>query len=183
MPPTATPLPQGPVGAVTVIEAGAPWRYFDQGDAPASWQLPGFIDTGWLAGAGEFGFGDGDEVTTITRVLGNRGLHTAYFRAQFDIAPGSTIDAALLQLLADDAAVVWVNGQRVVNDNISAGSVDYWTFANSGRWGSAERTMRPFSLPSAAFVVGTNTIAIEVHQRSEWSSDLSFDASLTLTLS
>ena len=116
-------------------------------------------------------------------MLGNRGLHTAYFRATFDIGPASQIDAAELRLLADDAAVVWINGQRVLSDNITSGPVDYWTFASSGRWGSAERTMTPFSLPATAFRTGTNVVAIEVHQRSEWSSDMSFDAGLTLTLS
>ncbi len=188
-PPTPTPLPtpppppQGPIGDVTVIEAGASWRFFDGGTTAADWHALGFDDAGWSVGTAEFGFGDGDESTTLTRVLDGRGLHTAYFRTQFDIVPGSRIDAAVLDMVADDGAVVWVNGQRVVNDNMTSQAVDYWTFASSGRWGSAERDMTSFVVPNSAFSPGTNVVAVEVHQRTEWSSDLTFDAELTLTLS
>jgi hypothetical protein len=186
-PPTTTPpTTVGPIPTTisfdeVVIALGSSWRYFDQGPAPQAWRSAGFDDSDWASGRGQLGFGDNDESTRLSRSVNGRGLHTGYFRHQVDLASGIDLDRATLELVADDGAVVWINGRRVVNDNITAGPVGYWTLSDTGRWGSAERTSRTFSLPPDAFRAGRNTVAIEVHQRQEWSSDLSFDAAITLS--
>ena len=36
-----------------------------------------------------------------------------------------------------------------------------------------------FTIPASAFVAGTNTIAVEVHNSDRWSGDLSMDLQLT----
>ena len=180
--PPPTPVP-GPVGQVTTIDFGSTWSYFDRGPAPQEWNLSGFSTATWSEGPTPLGFGDGDEATEIADRVDGQGLFTAYFRNQFTIAAGTTIDAATLALAADDGAVVWVNGQRVVNDNMTTGPISYETVSLTGRWGSSERQIRSFTIPASAFQNGTNTVAVEVHQREQWSSDLRFDAELTLTLS
>jgi hypothetical protein len=60
------------------------------------------------------------------------------------------------------------------------GPVSYGTLSLSGRWGDAERAWRSFTIAPGALRPGPNVLAVEVHQREEWSSDLSFDATLTL---
>ena len=180
--PTPTPVP-GPVGEVTTIDFGSTWNYFDRGPAPQDWNSATFSAVSWSQGQAPLGFGDGDETTEVANRVDGNGLFTAYFRNQFTIAEGTTIDDATIALAADDGAVVWVNGQRVVNDNMTTGPVAYDTVSVSGRWGSSERQIRSFTLPASAFQNGTNTVAVEVHQREQWSSDLRFDAQLILTLS
>jgi len=177
------PPPPPPVGEVTIFDLGSSWRYFDRGAAPADWNLGVFDDSSWSSGGARLGFGENDETTSLDRVVNGRGLYTAYFRHEFTLAPGTQIDAATLGLAADDGAVVWVNGQRVLNDNMTDGPISYETLALSGRWGSGESEVRSFNLPSSAFRDGENVVAVEVHQREEWSSDLRFDAELVLSLS
>lgn len=167
---------------ITAVNAGAEWRYFDRGATSPDWALAGFDDAGWASGSAELGFGDGDERTPIANRVNGRGLHTAYFRHEFTLGAGASVQSATLELVADDGAVVWVNGERLVNDNITTGPVGYTTLALSGRWGSSENAVRVFDLATSPFRAGTNVIAVEVHQNFEWSSDLSFDAELELTL-
>ncbi len=168
---------------ITAIEFGSAWRFYDRGPAPSEWTLAGFDDGGWATGAAQLGFGDGDEQTTLARTVDGDGLHTAYFRHTVVLAPDDQVETATVELLADDGAVVWVNGQRVVTDNLPGGPIDYFTLSSSGRWGPAEQEVRSFAVPGDVFQSGLNQVAIEVHQRDRWSSDLSFDARLTLRLS
>ena len=56
------------------------------------------------------------------------------------------------------------------------GTVTSSTYATRGIWGTEEQTPVTFDVPTTALRPGTNTIAVEVHQNSRSSSDLSFDA-------
>ena len=162
------------------IALGSIWHYQAAGIESPGWQQPDFDDTAWPVGAAELGFGDGDEATTYTRNLGGRGLITAYFRQRFGVGSPDSVTGATVSILADDSAVVWLNGHRVVSDNITGGPVAYETFSSSGRWGPSESLVRRFDIDPALLVVGDNVLAVEVHQREEWSSDMSFDAALEL---
>ena len=181
-PPVEPPVVPGEPTVITAVQAGAEWRYFDRGATSPDWAGPGFDDAGWSSGSAELGFGDGDERTTLANRVNGRGLHTAYFRHEFSLGAGASVQSATLDLVADDGAVVWVNGERLVSDNMTTGPVSYDTLALSGRWGSSESAVRVFDLATSPFRAGTNVIAVEVHQNFEWSSDLSFDAELELTI-
>ena len=85
-------------------------------------------------------------------------------------------------MVADDGAVVHVNGVEVLRDNMPTGTVTGTTRAASNRSGSAENAARSFTIPTSAVRLGTNTIAVEVHQDSSTSSDLSFAAALSGTV-
>jgi hypothetical protein len=86
-----------------------------------------------------------------------------------------------LDLMADDGAVVYVNGVEVARDNMPAGTITSSTRAASNRSGAAESEIRSFTIPPSVVQVGANTIAVEVHQDAPSSSDLSFQAALTST--
>jgi hypothetical protein len=83
-----------------------------------------------------------------------------------------------LQLLRDDGAVVYLNGKEVVRSNMPAGTITSTTFASTAISGAAETTFSSFSIPVGAFVNGTNTLAVEIHQSSSADPDLSFGLSL-----
>ena len=59
------------------------------------------------------------------------------------------------------------------------GSISYQTLASSTIGDEAEEGYTSYTLPRSALVSGTNTIAVEVHQSSEDSSDISFDLAVT----
>jgi hypothetical protein len=163
------------------LSGAATWRYLVTPTAPpAGWERPGFADGSWPAGPAQLGFGDGDEATVIG--FGSDAADkylTTYFRTTFDAR--AVPQTLTLNLLADDGAAVSINGVEVVRDNLPAGALTATTRASTGRSGTAEATVRAFAIPPSAVHVGTNTIAVEVHQDDRSSSDLSFAAALTST--
>ena len=50
---------------------------------------------------------------------------TTYFRKTFDVADASKVKSLALRLLRDDGAVLYLNGQEVVRDNMDAGTVNF----------------------------------------------------------
>ena len=95
-----------------------------------------------------------------------------------DVADASTITSATLNAVLDDGAVVYVNGVEAGRGNLAAG-----TWASPRRHcrrdrGAAENTPITVTLPTRVFHTGTNTIAVEVHNKANAPGDLGFDAEL-----
>jgi hypothetical protein len=175
--PTRPAPPPPPVS----LAGGATWAYLDTGVAPpANWTTSAYNDAAWARGPAQLGYGDGDEATVVSFGPSASSKYiTTWFRTTFEaIGPVGTLT---LRLLADDGAVVYLNGTEVVRDNMPAGTITPTTRASSNRSGSAETALGSFSLPPSLVQAGTNVIAVEVHQDSGSSSDLSFLASLTST--
>lgn len=155
------------------LSPGANWKYYDAGNEPAgNWKELSFDDTSWNAGNAELGYGDGDETTTISN-----SAQTAYFRTSFN---ASTDDVALkfidMSAVRDDGMVVYLNGTEVWRDNMPSGNLNYGTLASTvsteGVWIN--------KIISNLVVEGTNVVAVEVHQVSASSSDISFNFRLEI---
>lgn len=175
--PVAPPPPPPPPPPVT-LPLGSVWRYNDTGSVPANWNQPGFDDGAWPSGPAQLGYGDGDEATVIGYGPNPNNKHmVSWFRSEFEATarPG----VLTLELVADDGAVVYLNGVEVLRDNMRPGPVTNTTSARSNRSGPAEHIVRSFLLPTHLVNVGTNTIAVSVHQDVPGSSDKSFDAGLS----
>jgi Calcineurin-like phosphoesterase/Purple acid Phosphatase, N-terminal domain len=85
-------------------------------------------------------------------------------------------------LLCDDGAVVYLNGVEIYRQNMPAGTILYSTFASAAAGDPgvpAETAWTPATLNPASLIVGTNVIAVEIHQNSLTSSDISFNLRLT----
>ena len=80
-------------------------------------------------------------------------------------------------LLFDDGAAVWLNGELIAHVNFGNGS-HYEAWASSTVNNNAELTHSFDELP---WVEGENVLAVMVKNRSDDSSDLSFDMSMTGT--
>jgi hypothetical protein len=162
--------------------SGAVWKYYDgigAGDpnypvdgAGRSWSDPGFDDSSWASGQGQFGYGDGDETTLVVP----SGI-TYLFRTSFEVGerPGDMV----LDLLRDDAAIVYLNGVEVIRDHLPAGAIDAATTASGGE---LENFQSGFELDPALLLPNqTNYLAVEIHNHSGTSnqnSDISFDLAL-----
>lgn len=161
----------------TIFSKGESWKYYDAGNAPANdgdgdtWKETTFDDTSWNTGNAQLGYGDGDEATVISN-----STYTGYFRKTFT---ASTLHVAMsdldLDLTYDDGAVVYLNGSEIWRVNMPGGTINYGTFAASVSSDNDTAT----TLISNALVLGTNVIAVEVHQSNSGSSDLSFDFALS----
>ena len=158
-----------------LLSHDATWSIFSQGRAPdVGWQGPSFTEVNWSSGVGEFGYGDGDE-NTLVAPLGV----AHYFRTIFNVADPARVDSASLRLRLDDGAVVYVNGQEAVCTNMPTGPVTNDTRAIDSRYGAAEATYDSYPIPVGMLVTRRNQIAIEVHNSSTSSSDVSMDAFIT----
>lgn len=156
---------------LTLIPSGAIWRYLDDGsDQSTDWIAPGFDDSvlPWRAGPAELGFGDGGEATTNAS-----GHITYYYRHTFNVVDTSSITNLRARLLRDDGAVVYLNGVEVFRSNMTNGLVDYLTLAPATA--SDDGTVfYPYLIDPARLATGNNVMAVEVHQQSATSSDVSF---------
>lgn len=172
-------------------QPGDTWRYLDDGsDQGTAWRSLEFNDSAWKSGRGEFGYGDaaGEDRPEFTVIEDNatpgynggdsNRYATTWFRKTFTVADYRRLSGLTMSLLRDDGAVVWLNGERVYFENGLANAT-YQTFT-AGTIGN-EVTHDSIPLPDAAQYLqdGDNVLAVEIHQQSASSSDLSFDLGLT----
>lgn len=162
--------------AVTLISTGDTWKYSDQGSEPADWKTEAFSDAAWQSGAAQLGYGEGDEQTVVSfgPNAGNKYV-TTYFRKTFTIADTVGLQSLKGSILVDDGAVLYLNGVEMDRINMPGGTVTYSTFALDG---TIEGAYTAFTIPKGLLKVGSNVLAVEVHQNTANSSDLSFDLSL-----
>lgn len=160
----------------TLVEYTDVWKFLNNGvDQGTAWRAPAFDDASWSSGAGKLGFGGDLEATVIDGGPSNDRYPTIYFRKTINIANLSQYQSFTLNLMRDDGAVIYINGNEVARENMPAGTISYGTFASSTiDEGAEEETAVTFNIPTTHFVQGNNTIAVEMHQVNATSSDLGF---------
>jgi hypothetical protein len=161
-----------------VVEMGSTWGFSDQGALGADWKDADFDDSGWASGPAPLGYGDPHIVTQVD--FGNDPndkRRTTYFRQSFEVT-GVALSADI-GLMRDDGAVVYLNGVEVARDNMPEGAIDFDTRAIDDNFD--ELTYYPFEVDETQLVVGTNVIAVEVHQATRDSSDQSLDVWLEIS--
>ncbi len=85
-----------------------------------------------------------------------------------------------LSAVADDGAVVYVNGTEVGRLRLDPGPVGHDTYANQAISTSAALNDRlVVEVPLGLLQDGTNTIAVETHLNYRSTPNLSFDLTLT----
>ncbi len=164
----------------SIINANESWNYIIPTTEPdPSWRAPGAILSGWLTGAGGFGFGDGDDGTTITSAT------SVYLRKSFTLTNISDIERLILYMDYDDGFVAYINGVEIARANIgTVGAITpFNTFATSheanGYQGLAIDAFEiNLSQLSNLLVVGENVLAIQVHNAAANSTDLTSNAYL-----
>jgi hypothetical protein len=171
--------PPPPPQPSTGFPYGSDWRYHDGAvDLGTAWLAPGYDDTGWKSGVGQFGYGDGDEKTLLTRQSATASQPSLYFRKTLHL--DAPVTHAMLKALYDDGLAVWVNGTLVFSRNMANGTA-YAAFASASSADNAEATAT-LNLAPNPFVLGDNVIAVMVKQSAATSADTSFDLSLALTV-
>ncbi len=166
--------------AVPMLAAGSTWKYTVPTNEIPDWNAPSHDDSAWLSGPAQLGYGDADESTLITNgTVASTALTSAYFRRTIIVTNAPSIGAFNLRLLADDGAVVYINGQEVLRQNLTNGPVAYSTLTVTNVVSPAENYFTDYTLPPSSLVEGTNTLAVEVHQSAANTTDLGFDMALT----
>lgn len=170
---------------IELIAAGSVWKYQNDGTQPViAWKDFSFNDSLWNSGIAELGYGDGDESTVIGYGASATKKHISYyFRKKFMVEDASKISALELNIIRDDGAVVYLNGQEIYRTNMPAGPILYNTLALNAINGSAESTYLVSNINSSGLISGDNIIAVEIHQQRANSSDISFNLRLKCLIS
>ena len=162
------------------------WKYNQGGvSLGTAWKEVSYDDSSWPTGRSAFAYETGNalvEALTNTVLLltnpppANR-IITYYFRTTFNVTNDLSRISLTFSNLIDDGCVVYLNGVEAYRIRIDAGvAVTYNTLAANATEGVFDVT----NLSSALLVPGTNTLAVEVHQTSATSSDVTFGLSLTV---
>lgn len=166
--------------SITYFTTGAVWRYLSNSNAPpTNWMTVAFDDSLWPTGRAQLGYGDSDEQTVISYGPSSSSKYPAYyFRRTFTAATVGSVTQLLCELVRDDGAVIYLNGTELYRDNMPTGTVLYSTLASASVNVPFESNVYRTSQSPASLLPGTNTLAVEVHQNTVGSSDISFDFGL-----
>jgi chitodextrinase len=154
-----------------ISSTGDNWNYFKGTSNPgAGWDDVSFDDSAWLVGPIGIGFGDGDDATVLSDMQGS--YTTVYARKAFSLSDVSAITDMTLRMDYDDGFVAYINGVEVTRANMPVGSPDNTTNASSGHEAGTPETF-DLSSYTGSLVVGTNVLAIEIHNSDIGNNDLS----------
>jgi hypothetical protein len=163
---------------ITLVTKNDTWKYYDKGMLPASdWNQVSYMDDAWASGQGQLGYGENDENTVVSYgPEANKKFVTTYFRKTVEVADTTGLTNIEAAMIYDDGAIVYVNGVEVFRGNMPTGTVEYATYSLGNT--PTENQYHAFIIPKSVLVPGLNTIAVELHQISATSTDLSFDLTL-----
>ncbi|OQB94070.1 MAG: CotH protein [Verrucomicrobia bacterium ADurb.Bin118] len=163
-------LPPAPAVYATnlLVSITNTWKYHALGlDLGGDWRGLDYNDQAWPQGRSLFyntaSFLPADKNTELPLVTdsGER-IITWYFRTPF-VYPGGTNDTQLtFNPIIDDGAVYYLNGVEIHRQNMPAGAIHYATLASAGV--ATPTYSGPFTVSVSNLVVGTNLLAVEVHQ-------------------
>ena len=163
----------------SVVLPGDQWDYLVPTSQPSSnWNQLGFNSSSWNTGNSGFGYGDGDDATIVSSTM------SIYIRKIFTITNASDIESIILDLDYDDGFVAYLNGQEIAR-NLISGSVPSFNQSSDGyheallpQGYAPER----FAADPALLNTGTNILAVQVHNQSFNSSDLTALPVLSLAI-
>ena len=195
---------------------GHNWKYFDSitedGDYPSRWNTESFDDSSWPSGPAILGVGKlsgnrgepaidsagGPDDLPFGTVIADgsnsagaaqRKRFTDLFRTTFDIPADvdpNDAEGLIFELLAEDAAVVYINGEEVARPGMDPSeAVTATSRSVISKSGVAESTHETVVVSfdggvSNPLKAGTNTVAVELHQRTSSNNDRGFDMGLSL---
>jgi hypothetical protein len=157
----------------TIADNNTVWTFLQDGsDQGTNWMYNNFNDQSWDSGQSYFGFGPYYYPTPIQYGPNpNNKYITYYFRTEFIVDSLDGVTGFSFSYLYNAGAIVYLNGQEILRDNMPVGPIDYLTYAASA--------VDPYDYDSIftdspPLVLGTNVLAVEVHLDSSTSSALLF---------
>lgn len=167
---------------LSLVASGDTWRYDDSGvESEGDWRAVDFDDSGWSSGASPLGYGDTHATTLGYGDDANDKHPTTWLRLALEVDPSELAGAreATLELMVDDGALVWLNGEELARHNLADGEVGADDYASVTVSGDDETAWTAYEV-DPALLLDQNVLAVELHQASATSSDLQLDLTLTL---
>ena len=153
----------------SVVLPGDQWNYLVPTSQPnASWNQLGFDSSSWSTGPSGFGYGDEDDATVISPTM------SVYVRKTFEITDATAVEFLVLDIDYDDGFVAYLNGQEIARNLVSGGVPDFNQASDGNHEAILYQGFAPerFGVDPSLLTTGTNTLAVQVHNQSFVSSDL-----------
>lgn len=148
---------------------------------PVEWMATDFDASGWAQGPSGFGFADQDDETIIDPTSS-----AIFLRREFTLNDPAELETLWLHMDYDDGFVAYINGVEVARSNMTDARPAYDALAEQGREATLyqNQPLEAFTIENAAEVLqaGQNVLAIQVHNVTSDSSDLSAIPFLTARL-
>lgn len=163
----------------TAIDNSHIWDYtLPMANIP-NWTNTAFSTAGWQQGKMSIGYGDGDDSTVIAGPQ-----TTVYSRVSFNVANINDIVKAILDIDYDDGFVAYLNGVEIARIGLTGTPPNFDELAQDHeaqlyQGGTLTSLDLDMGIVASALVNGTNVLALEVHNASATSSDLTGNAFLT----
>lgn len=171
----------GTAGAEIIISSGDEWAYSIAKGAPGADWTSALDLQDWAHGKTPIGWGS-TKVTTPLSVPPDERSITQYFSRDIEIPSLTDSMVLTLNVVADDGAVVYVNGVEVGRKRMSDGSVQHSTYASApiSSEKAAEDLLR-VEVPASLLHEGRNRISVEEHLNFRAAPSMTFDATATLS--
>ncbi len=140
---------------------------------PSNWNTIGFDDQLWSAGKAGFGYGDNDDNTVVPE-----GTLCVYIRKSFTVPDVSALMNVIAHFDYDDGFVAYLNGTEICRNYVD-GDPSWNSYASAQHdavmfsGGQPEGFNLDWDVIKNILVPGENVFAVEVHNLSSTSSDLS----------
>jgi hypothetical protein len=158
------------------IDEDNDWRYYSGASQPdTNWRNLSFNESLWQRNPGGFGFGDGDDNTTIAQTK------AVFLRRTFNVSDPSEILCAVLNVDYDDGFIAYLNGVEIARAKMGLPGTRPGN--NVLATGSHEAHLYNGTDPEYFYLnpkklhdllrTGNNVLAVQVHNESSSNSDLS----------
>ncbi len=157
----------------TVVYDSMIWRYKSNADPGVGWNTSTFDDQNWQQGKGGLGYGDNDDRTEISAAL------SVFLRKKFTITNRDKVKDAILHVDYDDGFIAYLNGVEIARSTMGNLTTVPYTQPSAGLHEALlyqGQVPEGFALTAqqlSLLVSGENTLAVQVHNESISSSDLS----------
>ncbi|MGO0577068.1 fibrinogen-like YCDxxxxGGGW domain-containing protein [Ornithinimicrobium panacihumi] len=167
-------LPEPVPDPVVLVAEGSSWSWrFDAAPLAEDWVQAAFDDQGWAVGSAVLGYGSSKVSTDLKAGAPTPRPLSVQFRHEFTVDDPSGLGATQLTFLANDGAVVWLNGTEVARVNLPTGPLTQNTFATAAPGaGAAPVTV---AVPPGLLVAGQNVVTAQTHLNYRNSPNILFD--------
>ena len=166
----------------TIIKTGDYCHYkIPKSNIGTDWIAKDFNDSSWIKAKSGIGFGDGDDNTKIPK-----GTKSVYIRYSFTIESKAEIASLVLDIDYDDGFIAYLNGMEVARENVES-PVTWYMKLNGTHEAALYQGGKPERFQLSKYIAdylkeGKNILAVEVHNQSSTSSDLSSNVFLHVGL-
>ncbi len=171
---------QGTGASSNIFDYGSEWLYYDSGSLDGKSWMSSTYSGNWYSSRAPFGYGKDNVWTWLDYGNNSNSKYmTYYFRKPFTLnSEPAAGDEFTLDFTVDDGFIVYINGTEAGRYNMPSGKASFNTASTTYAQGNPDHSS--ITLPANLFRKGNNVIAVEVHNNSGTSSDIFWDAALSM---